>query len=200
VRVAFGLKAHAGWSALVVVGLCGDELQVIDRRRIELVEGADASWAKQPYHAAERLGQAEARNLVKRGIAAAHRVALRELRAAAQRSREAKHQVVACAVLVPEPMPQWSIDEILAVHFRMHKAEGVLFSDALARAADACGLSLVVIPEKRLIEYSETRLAIPESVLMKTIAMLGKSVGSPWGRDQKISALAAMIALQGNRE
>jgi hypothetical protein len=30
-------------------------------------------------------------------------------------------------------MPDWSIDEILAVHFRMHKTEGVLFRDALAR-------------------------------------------------------------------
>ena len=28
-----------------------------------------------------------------------------------------------------------NLDEILAVHFRMHKAEGVLFRDALARAA-----------------------------------------------------------------
>jgi len=31
-------------------------------------------------------------------------------------------------------MPDWSTDEILAVHFRMHKAEGELFRDALVRA------------------------------------------------------------------
>jgi hypothetical protein len=29
----------------------------------------------------------------------------------------------------------WSVDQILAVHVRMHQAEGVLFPDAIARAA-----------------------------------------------------------------
>ena len=58
-RVAFGLKAHSGWSALVVVGICDGEIQVIDRRRIELVDAADAASAKQPYHAAVRLDGSE---------------------------------------------------------------------------------------------------------------------------------------------
>ena len=40
------------------------------------------------------------------------------------------------------PMPDWSVEEILAVHFRMHKAEGVLFRDALVEAANACGLAV----------------------------------------------------------
>ena len=43
--------------------------------------------------------------------------------AAQNRSLESGHEIVACAVLVPTPMPDWSIDEILAVHIRMHKAE-----------------------------------------------------------------------------
>jgi hypothetical protein len=32
-----------------------------------------------------------------------------------------------------------------------------------------------------------------------TIASLGKSVGPPWGQDQKDASLAAMIALHGQR-
>ena len=111
--------------------------------------------------------------------------------------RDAKHEVVACAVLVADPMPDWSVEEILAVHFRMHQAEGVLFRDALARAADACGLQLVAIPEKLLTEQAERALATSASALMKKMATLGKSAGPPWGRDQKDAALAAMIALQG---
>jgi hypothetical protein len=173
------------------------ELCLVDRRRVELVEEADALWAKQPYHAAEGLNQSEARDLVKRGIEAARRLAVRELQAAASRARAADHEIAACAVLAAEPMPAWSVDEILAVHFRMHKAEGVLFRDALARAAEACGLRLVAIPEKLLMERAETALATPMSTLSKTIGLLGKSVGPPWGKDQKEAALAAMIALQG---
>jgi len=196
-RAAFGLKAHSGWAALVVVGVHGSEYQVIDRRRIELVEDQDAPRAKQPYHAAEGLGGDAARDVVARGIEASRRSAVRELRAALIRSRELGHEIVASAVLVADPMPDWSTDEILAVHFRMHKAEGVLFPDALVRGASACGLNVVVIPEKRLSEHAERSLARPLSRLMKQIETLGKSVGAPWGKDQKSAALAAMIGLHG---
>src|SRR6266850_3752690 len=149
-KVAFGIKAHSGWAALVVLGKRSGELQVVDRSRLELVEKEEASWANQPYHAAENLNADDARDLVKRGIAAARRLAIREMRTAVKHAREAGHEVAACAILMGNPMPDWSVDEILSVHFRMHKAEGVLFRDALAEAATECGLNLVAIPEKLL--------------------------------------------------
>jgi hypothetical protein len=195
VRVAFGLKAHSGWSYLVVLSGVDADYHVLDRRRIELVAEGTAPWAAQPYHAAEGLAPAEARDIVRRGIDAARRVAVMEMQAAVKRSRESQHDLVACAVLVPEPMPEWSTEEILAVHFRMHKAEGVLFPDALARAVDACGLKLVAVREKRLWEEADQELAIARSILLERIAALGKAAGPPWGKDQKNAALAAMIAL-----
>jgi len=196
-KVAFGIKAHSGWAALVVLGKRSGELEVVDRSRLELVEKEEASWAKQPYHAAENLNANDARDLVKRGIAAARRLAIREMRTAVKRAREAGHEVAACAILMGNPMPDWSVDEILSVHFRMHKAEGVLFRDALAEAAGSCDLKLVRVPEKELDEQAERALATSVASLRKTIASLGKSVGPPWGKDQKDAALAAMIALQG---
>lgn len=159
-KVAFGMKAHSGWAALIVLGTERGELRVVDRRRMELVGKDDESWAKQPYHAAEDLSADEARDLVGRGLASARRIAVREVRTAAERAREEGHEVVACAVLMGDPMPDWTVDEILAVHFRMHKAE----------------------------EASRVK---------RTIASLGKSVGPPWGKDQKDAALAALIALHG---
>ena len=104
-RLALGLKAHSGWAALVVLGTPDGELHVVDRRRIELVEEADAQWAKQPYHAAEGLPSDKARTVVRRGVKAARRLAVREMRAVVKRAREAKHEIVACAVLIADPMP-----------------------------------------------------------------------------------------------
>jgi hypothetical protein len=196
-KVALGLKAHSGWAVLVVIGNSGNKFQVVDRRRIELVEERDSAWAKQPYHAAEGLDAEQARLLVKRGTAAAYRIAQREMRAEVKRLREQEHEIVACAVLVANPMPEWSVAEILAVHFRMHKAEGVLFPDALARAADVCGLNLIRIPEKLLSEHAEKTVATSLNGVMRTVTTLGKTVGSPWGKDQKNAALAAIVALQG---
>ena len=195
-QIALGFKAHSGWAALIALGIHNDEPQIIDRRRLELVEVADASWAKQPYHAAEELERDEARMVVKRGIEAARRIALREMRLAVKRARADGDEIVACAVLVGEPMPRWSVEEILAVHFRMHKAEGVLFRDVLVRAGKASGLRVVEIREKELAEKAERVLATPVDRLRKTIATLGKSVGPPWGMDQKEASLAAMVALR----
>lgn len=193
-KVTFGIKAHSGWAALVVVGRHAGDLVVADRRRLELVEEA---WARQPYHAAETLAPAAARKVVERGVEAARRIAAREIRAAASRERERNNEVAACAVLVSSPMPEWSTEEILAVHFRMHKAEGVLFKEALARGVRWCGPRLVAIPEKQLAERAEAALSLPISDLAKTIGALGKAVGPPWGKDQKDAALAALVALEG---
>ena len=193
-KVALGLKAHSGWAALVVVGRRDRDLVVVDRRRIELVED---QWAKAPYHAAEDLEPAAARDMVGRGVEQAHRIAAREMRAAVERERERGNTVSGCAVLVGAPMPDWSVEEILAVHFRMHKAEGVLFREALARAAEACGLRLVAIPEKLLTKHAQRALRTPAGGLVKRVAALGKSVGPPWGKDQKDAALAALAALLG---
>jgi hypothetical protein len=192
-KVAFGMKAHSGWAALVVVGRHGGDFTVVDRRRIELVED---EWAKQPYHAAKDMEARAARDLVKRSIEAVQRIAVREMRAAVRRERERQNEATACAVLVGNPMPDWSVEEILAVHFRMHKAEGVLFRYALVRATKKCGLKLVAIPEKLLTMRAESALGSPVSGHVKKVAALGRLVGPPWGKDQKDAALAAMIALR----
>src|ERR1700681_4985970 len=102
-HVAFGIKAHSGWAALVVLGTRSGGLHVVDRRRMELVEKDEASWAKQPYHAAERLNAGDARDLVSRGVEAARRIAVREMQEAVRRTRGAGHAVAACAVLMVDP-------------------------------------------------------------------------------------------------
>lgn len=126
-NVAFGFKAHSAWAALVALSVRDGELQVIDRRRVDLVADPSSMWSKQPYHAAERLAPDEACRLVTREIDSARRIAVREMRAALMRVQDAQQQIVGCAVLVGEPMPSWTVDQILAVHFRMHEAEGMLF-------------------------------------------------------------------------
>jgi hypothetical protein len=196
VKAALGFKAHSGWAALVVVGSSNGELELIERRRVELVED-NAEWAKQPYHAAEGLNSSEAKLIVKRGIESAHRLALREMRATVKRVTQFGYKLAGCSVLVGEPMPDWTVDQILAVHFRMHKAEGVLFRDALAKAVLACKLRLVAIPEKSLLEYAEKELGTSTANLQKKLAALGKTAGPPWAKDQRDAALAAIVALAG---
>jgi len=191
-KVVFGLKAHSGWAALIVLGLNNNNFELIDRRRVELVE---ESWAKQPYHAAEQLEASEARLVVKRGVSAAQKNAKRAIQTEIKRAKEIGCQVTGCSVLIGEPMPEWTTDQILAVHFRMHKAEGVLFRRALADAATSCGLKVLEVPEKRLLQFAQEQLKAELGKTTAQIAALGKAAGPPWGKDQKEATLAAAIAL-----
>jgi len=50
-----------------------------------------------------------------------------------------------------------------------------------------------------LTRHAEAALGTPASSLASTMATLGKSVGPPWGKDQKDAALAALVALHGPR-
>ena len=191
-KIALGFKAHSGWAALVAAGLAGDEWIVVDRRRIELV--ADAR-DKQPYHAAEGLDPRSARIVVERGIAAAHGAALRAMQAALDREAANRRQVIACALLTGNPLPPWSIEEVLSVHMRMHAAEGALFRDAIAGAARVCELQLEQFQEKQLTATACKALGISEHALSVKLAAAGKVCGAPWGRDQKDACLAALAAL-----
>jgi hypothetical protein len=190
-RVAIGLKARTGRAVLVALGSGADEPQLIERSQIQLLP--DGAFA--PYHAAEGLAPADARESVRRSIADAHRLAENGIREAARRIAKAGHELSGCAVLVGTGMPDWSTDEILAVHVRMHKAEGELFRDVLVAGAHACDLQLKTLPDKSALDDASRRLGLNRARLDARLAALGKSAGPPWGKDQKEAAAAALVAL-----
>ena len=198
-RVAFGLKAHSGWAALVALGETprAGSLEVVERRRLELVAAEDRAWAMQPYHAAEGLEPADAEDVVGRAIASAHAHAELSLAAALAARRASGDEVVGCGVLLGAGMPAWSVAETLAVHMRMHKAEGELFRDALVKAAQRLALGVMGIRDKELEARADKVLRLPPEERRARLADAGRRAGPPWARDQKDAALAAWIALRG---
>ena len=93
-------------------------------------------------------------------------------------------------------MPEWTTDEILAVHVRMHKAEGELFRDVLAQGMRECAIPLTTLPEKSALDDAAKRIGIPRARLDAILTALGKSTGPPWAKDQKEAAAAALVALR----
>lgn len=188
-RVALGLKARTGRALLVAIGVDADEPRVLERSEFRLLpEGAFA-----PYHAAEGLEPAEARESVARSIQAAHELAASGIREAVRRAKN----VSGCAVLVGPGMPKWTTEEILAVHVRMHQAEGELFRSVLVAGARACDLPITKLPEKSALDDAARMLRVSRDRLDKQLAALGKAAGPPWGKDQKEAAAAALVALKG---
>ena len=189
-RVALGLKARTGRAILVAVG-GPQQMHVLERAELKLLPEGDFA----PYHAAEGLPPAAARRSVARSIAAAHRLAAEGIRTAVEGLASADHEVCACGVLVGGAMPAWTTDEILAVHVRMHQAEGVLFREVLVTGARECGFVPTTLSEKGALEDAASLLGLSRAELEARIAALGKTVGAPWGKDQKEAAAAALVAL-----
>ena len=191
-NVAFGLKARTGKAALVAVAGDVRQPQLFERSQVQLLP--DGAWA--PYHAAAGLDPADARESVTRSIASAHELAASGIREAARRVAEAGHELCGCAVLVGTGMPSWSVGEILAVHVRMHKAEGELFRDVLVAGVRACDLELTTLPVMSALEDAARMLGLTRARLDAHVAALGKEAGPPWGKDQKEAAAAALVALR----
>jgi hypothetical protein len=188
-RVALGLKARTGRAILVAIG-ASEPVRVLQRTELKLLPSGDFA----PYHAAEGLPSAAARKRVDRSIAAAHRLAEEGIRNAIETLTGAGHEVCGCGVLVGADMPPWSTDEILAVHVRMHHAEGVLFREVLVAGARACGLVPTTLREKAALDEATSMLGLKRADLDSRLLALGKTVGAPWGKDQKEAAAAALVA------
>jgi hypothetical protein len=189
---SIAFKARTGRAIVVVLAGDADVPQVLERATVPLLPLGEFA----PYHAAEGLAAEAAHRHVSAAIDRARGLAQRALREAGTRCARSGHALRGCAVLVGAGMPAWTTSEILAVHVRMHQAEGELFRNVLVDAARALCTPLTTLPEKTALDAAAQRLGLTRSQLDATLAALGKQAGAPWGKDQKEAAAAAWVALQ----
>ena len=81
---------------------------------------------------------------------------------------------------------KWTLEEIIAAHPRIHTAEGCFYRDVLVDAAEAAGMEAVVISPKD----------IPLEAHAQRLAEIGKEVGRPWSKDERLAAVAAWLVLR----
>jgi hypothetical protein len=148
-----------------------------------------------PYHVAAELPQPERQASVDREVATARAMAEQALRDAMRRCKAAGNEVTRCGVLVGSGMPKWTTDEIIAVHVRMHMAEGEMFRDVLVEGARVCKLGPVTLPDKSAFESAANSLKMKPAQLEAKLADLGKQAGPPWRKLEREAAAAALVAL-----
>jgi hypothetical protein len=195
-KAALAFKPRTGRAVLIVLADDGRGPRVIERAEIPLLPKGEMA----PYHAAEGLESKAADKYVKAAVARAQGLAKSAIRGAAKRCADAGHELSGCAVLVGTGMPDWTTDQILAVHVRMHKAEGEMFRDLLVDAARACGIEPTTLPDKTAIDSAAKKLGITRARLDSDLAALGKTAGPPWGKYQKEAAAAALVVLKQARK
>jgi hypothetical protein len=93
-------------------------------------------------------------------------------------------------------MPEWNVEQILAVHFRMHQAEGVLFSRcADQRCAEVFG-EMSSRFQRRLCWIMLRSTEYQRTDLSKQINAHRQTRRPAMGQRPEGRALAAMVALQ----
>jgi hypothetical protein len=177
----------------LVVGGTLDEPLVLGRRRLTLVASEDEA-DRQPYHTARSLGAARGRAIVERCAARAEELALDGLRRLADEL--APRRLRSCAILTSKSREPLDLEATLRSHALIHGAEGLLFREAVARAAVAFGVVLHPVPESDALTLAAEAWRCKQATVEKRLIDLRRSAGSPWARDEKLATIAGLLALR----
>jgi hypothetical protein len=190
--VALGFRPHTGWSTVVAVGRERGAVRVLHRAQVKF---APAELPAQVFHAAREVGLAAAAELVGRVAVAAGALAEAGLGEVVAQLREQGRHPVAAGVPVGGSAIPAKLTRVLASHALLHAAEGDLYCQALADAADRHGLAVTLVPARDLAALAARELGVDDAALRARLAELGRELGPPWRRDEKDATLAAVLAL-----
>jgi hypothetical protein len=196
-RAALGFRCRTGWATVVGVAGSRSSPAAVLRRRVELLPEA---LPRQVFHAARELEAAEAERLIRRTEGAAQQAAEAAVRSAAAELESGGGDVVGMGLVLGGRRPPQSLASILASHSLLHAAEGELYREVVAGAAESCGLALTGLREREVFEVGAPLIGFSSDDLRERVTRMGQSLGAPWGRDQKLAAAVAWAALVGRRE
>ena len=173
-----GISDHAGWA----VAVCVANGEVLDRRRIELL--APGLPRLPHHHEAQSLPVDEAIALIGRVRASAALCARNALQALPA-------EVVAVAIRKRPALPA-TIAERIANYRAQNMADGVMYRDAIAEAAQARGWSVSEYNAKTVVREAAEALGLDD--ISERFREIGKALGPPWQIDHRLAMAAAIIA------
>jgi hypothetical protein len=106
-----------------------------------------------------------------------------------------QYWVVGCAMLLASGRALPPLPKILDSHALIHTAEGEFFRNVVREACEECRIPVVGIRERELDEHADAVFGKAAARVQRFISKLGKTVGSPWTRDEKTATLAALMLL-----
>ena len=188
-RAALGVREHSGWAIVVAVAGEVGTGSVIERRRISLLA---PGMPTEPYHAAVGVPLDVAPSLLRDSYESARDCARKELVRVIGDLRDRGYDVTALGCGVSAAPVRVPIERLLKSHPLLHGAEGDLFRDAVADAAEALGLAQVRTPWKEV--WGQLAAALGSDA-RETVTQLGAGLGPPWASDEKEACAAAWLAL-----
>jgi hypothetical protein len=195
---AIGVRMHSGWGALVAVSFVAGKVEILERRRIEVIDTA-APGAKQPYHFAKDLDLPRAEKFIGKCFADSQQLAASALRDLLAELSARKYRVKGAAIVLASGRPLPPLAKILAAHPLLHTAEGQFFREVFAKACEICDVPIDGIRERDLDERVRSDFGKSATMVQRQLSAQGPKIGPPWTTDQKTAALAALTLLAKKR-
>ena len=188
--VVTGASDHYGRAELVTLAAEDAVPVFVDRRRVELI---DKSLPGAPYHhEALKLDIAaaiELVNRVRRSVAEHASAALSTLRA------HCRARVLILPASPYDRLPD-SLEEVLRSRPLTYAADGMLYRESLAAAAAELGMEVRRYPRKTdPTVLAAEAMGVGAAEVASIIARFGREAGTPWRKDHKMAAAAALWVL-----
>jgi len=196
-NVALGFRVKSGWAATAVVSGPASSPTVLHTRHVDLCDST-VPESRQPFHAvndAQCELELDQDRINKRLEVVRHVTAqsIGKLLSDCRASGSAPHRAGIVAGSLVDP----SI--IRSPHIRAHALEGQLFRTVVEDELRAHDLSCVVLAEKTAFKVASGAIGAREDALKGTLATLGRLVEGPWRTEEKLAALAALVAVSGEQ-
>jgi hypothetical protein len=191
---ALGFRVKSGWAAVVLLTSTADAPQLADVNRVELSDPR-LPETRQPYHAT--MGKLETDfRIVKRRERIVRCIAQQSLGTLLTSYRQKGYRIRRAAIVVGS-----QIDPAIIAnpHIRAHAFEGRLFRLAVEETLEAYEIRTDVLLERDACARVAARLKQSSEDVKREIQDLGRSIpanSGPWRAEQKLAALAALLALK----
>ena len=189
--VAVGVAEHAGWAFLVTAGARTGEPEVVDKRRIRLIESGIPT---QPYHHEKlSLSEQESEQLLRRvgrSIAASTALALDHL------ANDLQPRYRVCAIAMRYPTLEQLPATVKEAHDSYHvqcRADAMLYHSAICDAARQRNWEVVFHRRGEELQKAAATLQRSTEDVERFVNGLRPTLRPPWAAEHR-HAFAAAIA------
>ena len=188
-----GASDHYARAELVTLAVVDASPALLDRRRVDLI---DKGLPSAPYH----------HEALELDINAAIDLVNRVRRSATEHASAAISTLLATyraqVLILPsspyDSLPD-SLEKVLSSHRLTLAADGMLYREALAKAAAELGMEVRRYPRKTdPTVLAAEAMGVDAAEVTSLIAQFGREAGTPWRKDHKMAAAAALSVI-GNQ-
>jgi len=189
-HAALGFRVKSGWAAAVLLKGSARSPKLCDVQRIDLSDPRFPE-TRQPYHAA--MGRLETdTKKINRRVDAVRRITEKSIAKLLAGYRQQNFTIKRAALVVGSQIDPRSVAN---AHIRAHALEGQLFRSVLQESLHAHCIVTDVLIERDAYARAAVQLKQSNENVRRAIQKFGRDRKAPWRAEQKLSAVAAWVAL-----